>query len=253
VIGSARQFTDEERDALRRGGRQLRLLRGLPDPLSAESENGFLASLTPDLAAELVRSASLVHYRRGGVGVPTHDAPWAAVVVTGVLREYLSTRGGRQVTVRYVRAGDLVGSLDTGSSRLGLEIEAVEPSDVLHLDVARIERSVWHTPELSTALTSELRKRLVHVYGVLASVAFGPVRSRVARDLLERARIGQAPSPRARVRVTQQALADATGTVREVVARALRELRALGVIETYCSEVTILRFDALVREASNGL
>ncbi len=55
------------------------------------------------------------------------------------------------------------------------------------------------------------------------------------------------------MRVTQQALADATGSVREVVARALRELRLLGVIETSVSGVTILRVDALISEASSSL
>jgi len=54
------------------------------------------------------------------------------------------------------------------------------------------------------------------------------------------------------VRVTQQALADATGSVREVVARALRELRLQGVIESNPSGVTILRVEALVAEAGGG-
>jgi CRP/FNR family transcriptional regulator, cyclic AMP receptor protein len=253
VSAPARPFTDDEQAAPHRVSRHLRTFRSPPDPLSAVSDNGFLANLTTGLAAELIRSASLVHHRRGSALVPTHDAPWAAVVVSGMLRQYLPARGGRQVTIRYVRAGDLVGSMDTGGSRLGPEVVAVEPSDVLHLDVARIERAAWHTPEFSLALTSELTNRLVHVYRVLASTAFGTVRSRVARDLLERAGSAQATRPGARVWVTQQALADATGSVREVVARALRELRLLGVIETYGSRVTILRVDRLIDEAGTGM
>jgi len=55
------------------------------------------------------------------------------------------------------------------------------------------------------------------------------------------------------LRVTQQALADATGSVREVVVRALRELRLLGVIETNGSLITILRVNRLIDEAGNGL
>jgi CRP/FNR family transcriptional regulator, cyclic AMP receptor protein len=231
----------------------LSTLTSRPDPLWAVSGHGFFASLTTDLATELMSTASLVHHRRGSSLVPTSDAPWAAVVVSGMLRQYLPAGGGRQVTIRYVRAGELVGSRDTGTRRLGAEVEAVVPSDVLHLDVARIERAASYTPQVAAVLANELTNRLAHVYQVLAGTAFGTVRSRVARDLLERSGIAPAPRPGTRVRVTQQALADATGSVREVVARALKELRLLGVIETYRSHVTIVRVDRLINEARSGL
>ena len=50
--------------------------------------------------------------------------------------------------------------------------------------------------------------------------------------------------------VTQQSLADATGSVREVVARALRELRREGAIATADDGLTILDPDALKRIAA---
>jgi CRP/FNR family transcriptional regulator, cyclic AMP receptor protein len=225
---------------------------GRPDRLSALISNGFLARLPPDLAGELISSAPLIHYPPGSVSAPARDASWVAVVVSGMLRQYLPARDGRQVTIRYVRAGDLVGSPDTGGSWPRPEVEAVEPSDLLHLDTARIDRAILHAPELSSALADELTKSLVHAYRVLASTAFATVRSRVARDLLERAGGPEALWPGTRVRVTQQALADATGSVREVVARALRELRLQGVIQTNPSGVTILRLDELIAEAGSG-
>jgi CRP/FNR family transcriptional regulator, cyclic AMP receptor protein len=226
--------------------------RGLPEPLSSAANHGFLASLPTELAAELINSAPLVHYPQGSLSAPTGQVPWAAIVVTGVLRQYLPARDGRQVTIRYVGAGEVVGSPNTDSRWFQPEIEAVEPSDLLHLDTERIERAARRSPELSAALTQEVTNRLVHIYRVLASTAFATVRSRVARDLLERAGTGGIPRSGARVRVTQQALADATGSVREVVARALRELRLQGIIETKQSGVTILRIDALIEEAGSG-
>ena len=41
-------------------------------------------------------------------------------------------------------------------------------------------------------------------------------------------------------RVSQQELADAVGSVREVVARALRDLRAAGIVATAADRVVIL-------------
>jgi CRP/FNR family transcriptional regulator len=162
---------------------------------------------------------------------------------------YLPTADGRQVTVRYAKAGDLLGNPTEGSTRVSVEIEAVEACDLLHLDVARMDRDARSQPEMSMALVEELTSRLRHAYLAMAANMFATVRARVARDLVERAWNAEAPGPGARLRVTQQALANATGSVREVVARALRELRLKGIIETDQSGITVLDFDALIREA----
>ena len=49
--------------------------------------------------------------------------------------------------------------------------------------------------------------------------------------------------------VSQQELADAVGTVREVVVRTLRELRQLGMIETGRRGIRILAAERLLAEA----
>jgi CRP/FNR family transcriptional regulator, cyclic AMP receptor protein len=210
---------------------------------------GFLGRLPPELAADLVSSGPLIRYPAGSVSAPARDAPWAAIVVSGLIRQYMPIADGRQVTIRYARAGDLVGNSSAGSMSVSVEIEAVETSDLVHLDLARLQHNARLEPELSMALVEELSNRLRHAYRTLASNTFATVRSRVARDLLERSFEAEAPQPGARLRVTQQALADATGSVREVVGRALRELRIRGLIKTGHSGITILDIDALIREA----
>jgi CRP/FNR family transcriptional regulator, cyclic AMP receptor protein len=222
------------------------------EQLAAVWGNGFLARLPAELGGELVRSAALVHYPTGSVGAPASDSGWAAVIISGLIREYLLTPDGRQVTIRYARCGDLVGYPTSDSRWLTAEIEAVEPSELLHLEVKRMERLAQHEPELAMALAEELANLLRHAHRTLAGSAFATVRSRVARDLLERAGRAEAPRSGTHVRVTQQALANATGSVREVVARALRELRLHGVVETDRSGITIRNVDALIREAGRS-
>jgi len=222
------------------------------DQMVAVHSSGFLGSLSPELADDLVRSAALVRYSAGKASTGARDAPWAAIVVSGVVREYVPTLDGRQVTIRYARAGDLVGSSPAGSTTVAIEIEAVETADLLHLDVARLDRSGRLEPELAIALVEELSNRLRRAYRTMAGNTFSTVRSRVARDLLERFGAG-APLPGVQVRVTQQALADATGSVREVVTRALPELRVRGLIQTDQSWITILDLDGLIREAGQTI
>jgi CRP/FNR family transcriptional regulator, cyclic AMP receptor protein len=221
----------------------------ISEVLAAVGGNGFLARLPSELGAELVKSALAVHYPARSVNAPPADTRWAAVVICGLFREYLPTPDGRQVTIRYAGAGDLVGYPCSGSRWLKAEIEAVESSDLIHLELPRVERLAQREPQLALALAEELAYLLRNSYRTLAGSAFATVKSRVARDLLERAARTEAPRPGTHVTVTQQALANATGSVREVVARALSELRRPGIVETHRTGITILKVDALIRES----
>jgi CRP/FNR family transcriptional regulator len=53
-------------------------------------------------------------------------------------------------------------------------------------------------------------------------------------------------------KVSQQALADASGSVREVVARALRELRNAGIVATTGDHIEILNPARLHAEAGGS-
>ncbi|HUE66765.1 MAG TPA: helix-turn-helix domain-containing protein, partial [Candidatus Acidoferrum sp.] len=79
--------------------------------------------------------------------------------------------------------------------------------------------------------------------------AFTSVRARVARDLVELADMSGGLAQGTRLSVTHQALADATGSVREVVARAIRDLRHESVIASNVDGITVLDPAALKRVA----
>jgi CRP/FNR family cyclic AMP-dependent transcriptional regulator len=82
------------------------------------------------------------------------------------------------------------------------------------------------------------------------------VRQRVARHLLDlaSARVGEQPGSDHRagrelvVQVSQQELANAVGTVREVVVRVLRELRQDGVVRTERDRIVLLEPGRLIQE-----
>jgi CRP-like cAMP-binding protein len=81
-------------------------------------------------------------------------------------------------------------------------------------------------------------RRLAETCEELASTAFGTVRQRGARHLLDLAGLQQ-PGPSLVVPVSQQTIADSVGTVREVVARALSQLRSDGLVETRPSGIIV--------------
>ncbi len=199
-------------------------------------QRGFLSGLPPKVVDEIIESAPLVRYPAGSKTF----AVGPSVVLSGLLGYVLWNPDGRRITIRYVAEGDLVGTVAAPGPALTTAVHVIEPAVLLHLDPARLEAVAKRHQEVYLALVEELTRRLRSAYRALSSRSFGSVRSRVARDLVERASANGGLHQGLRVKVTQQSLADATGTVREVVARSLRELRREGLVATDHSGVTIL-------------
>ena len=218
---------------------------GLEQSLLAVRSVGFLRGLRPELVDEVLESASVVHLSPDGVNVPASTS----IVVSGLLGYFLWYPDGRQITIRYVAAGDLIGAVSASASTVATGVRAIEQSALLQLSTARLRTLAGRDLELSSALIEEMSTRLRSAYRTLAMRSFGSVKVRVARDIVARMRAAGHLTPGVQVRVTRQALADATGSVREVVARALRELARQGIVETGRARVTILDVDGLLREA----
>jgi CRP/FNR family transcriptional regulator, cyclic AMP receptor protein len=172
-----------------------------------------------------------------GLGDPE---PRAGILLDGTSRAFLSAADGRQLTVRYARRGAL---LTRRSYLLGghspIAIHAVTDVELLELDARPFLRMIETEATVAKAVLAELSRRLEDVYATVADSAFGTVREKVARHLL--ALTAGGPSGERRIApITQQELADGVGTMREVAARALRELRREGIVATTPGAIEIL-------------
>ena len=168
------------------------------------------------------------------------DDPRAALVVRGLIRVFLSSPEGRQVTVRYARPGDALGIASVVGGPAATNVRTVEPSSVFRISAHVLTAAARQDPRVSWGIAEELNRRLYDVLEQTAVNAFGSVRQRVAVHLLDLASDAQLPHGRLEVLVSQQDLADAAGSVREVVARALRDLRIEGIVATKADRVLIL-------------
>jgi len=196
-------------------------LRRLPDKVLDEFMAGAVKTKIP---------AGSVTHREG------EGAPHLELVVSGVVRAFVTAPDGRTMTVRYCRRGALMGAMSLfatgfempGSTQALLDAELLKMSPGVVRDLT--ERDV----QVARALLSELSERAWGFLHEIPGSVFTTVRQRVARHLLDLAsERGLGPEGRELVvSVTQQELADAVGTVREVVVRVLRELRQEGVVRT---------------------
>lgn len=205
---------------------------------AASGEGTFLGRLPAEARERLVNAGSILERRRGEVVFASTDpADRIGIVVEGIARSFMSASDGRRLSVRYARAGAMIGNVTT--PRAALSVQAVSDCVVLELDVATLQASVASDGRIGMILVAEVAQRLYDMYATLASNTFGTMRERVARHLLDLSSQGPEDGVLA-APVTQQALADGVGTVREVVARILRDFRSEGIVATAPGHIRIL-------------
>ena len=70
--------------------------------------HSFLAALPPEVVGRLREEGERADYPAGTTVYRAGSGPQAALVVVGLLRVYLMSAEGRQVTVRYARPSDVL-------------------------------------------------------------------------------------------------------------------------------------------------
>ena len=213
--------------------------------------HSFLAELPAEVISELRVGGERADYPAGTTVYQPGSEPRAALVVRGLLRVFLASLEGRQVTVRYARPGDVLGIAVLVGGPASVGVQAVEPSGLFRLSSRTLLAAARRDARVSWAIAGELNRRLYDTLEQTAVNAFGSVRQRVAAHLLDLASAQQEPG-RLAARVSQQELADAVGSVREVVARVLRELRVAGVIATAADRIVILDATRLYAESGGS-
>ena len=226
----------------------------LDDDVRAAIELSHLRSLSSEAVAGLAVDASRLRVPAGStIHRERETAAHLEVVVSGLIRVYVTAPDGRTLTVRYCRPGSLIGVVSLFASPFSLPatIQAMTDTDLLAFRPSVVRRAADRDPRFARALLDELSERVLSFIAEIPGSAFATVRERVARHLLDLASEGQSGSQLV-VAIGQQDLADAVGSVREVVVRALRELRQAGLLETRRDRIVLLDPERLLHEAFAG-
>ena len=201
---------------------------------------GSWASL-PSATVELLAAGGTLSDISAGTTVYSEsEAERFGVVISGLLRVYMLTSDGRQVTVRYVRARGLLGAPALVGGPAPVFVQAVTDSAVYFMDVSRVKRVVRDDAAVARVFAEECVHRLYDILEELAGNTFATVRQRVIRHLLDLAASRPTGDGRLAAFVNQQELANSVGSVREVVARVLHELRAASLVRTSPGRIEIL-------------
>jgi CRP/FNR family cyclic AMP-dependent transcriptional regulator len=209
----------------------------------------MLSRLPENLLAAVIQGAQRATYPVGAVALRWDEEPKTAFVLRGTLRQFIVLADGSQVTTRYLRPGDMSGVFARRHPQLSRALIALEPCELLLIDGERMHQLCVAHASIGWELIHELTTVLNLNQRALYLRASASVRQRVVNAIVERADAAGGLATGRVVVGTQFELANAAGTVREVVASVLQGLKREGMVDVHRGRVVIKDSDKLAREA----
>lgn len=231
----------------------------MPPDVEAAVRASHFRDVPPPVLAQLLTGAVR---KKVPAGAMAHRAleehQYVELILTGVIRVFVTAPDGRTMTIRYCRAGELLGAMSLFSDGFTEPAtkQALVDTELLLMSPATVRTLAERDLAVAHALMVELSERARNFVNEIPRTTFASVRQRVARQLLDLAATDEAvrqSNSEVCVRITQQGLADAVGTVREVVVRALRQLRDVGAVRTERDRIVLLDLARLTDDASWNL
>jgi CRP/FNR family transcriptional regulator len=200
----------------------------------------FLALLTETRRRQFLVDSRRVEFPAGTVAFRPHERPISFVVIRGFVRVYRALPDGRQATVAFIHANELVGATSIVAEPASVFVQVVVDSTVTMLELDTVRNLSAAHIDVLDVVARHLAVQLDHSFRLTSIRSLGDVREQLAYDLLERACKCQLMNGRLEVRATHAELADSIGSSREVVSRALKALRAAGMVTTAPGVVRIV-------------
>jgi len=210
--------------------------------LKALRKNSYFDDLSEERLKEIAAQTQLRGFERGEI-LFWEDDPCAGlhIIEEGSVKLYRLSPQGRQYIIRVLQEGDTcneVPAFDGGANPVN--VETLERSRVWVIDAGLLRSLVRAHPDFALKVLSNFGKNLRGLVRMVSEMAFYQVTNRLARL------ISELPAEEPRPHLTQEQLAAQLGTVREVVARSLKELERSGAIRIedrriHIADDTVLR------------
>ncbi|MFH2203429.1 MAG: Crp/Fnr family transcriptional regulator [Elusimicrobiota bacterium] len=160
------------------------------------------------------------------------------VVLSGSVKVYkISPRGDEQV-LHVFGAGNTFGEAAMWmGGKFPAFAEAVEESLLLTVPQTVLRQAVADDPDLALGIMAGLSSKLREFVRLIEDLSLKEVPARLAGVLLQEAE--SAGAKKFRMRQTKRQLAARIGTIAETLSRALKKLKAAGLIDVQGAEFTI--------------
>lgn len=216
------------------------IVTGLPEKKQALRNCSYFTGLGDDILNEFVPGLHLIRYGRGEVIFwQDEPCPGLQIIERGMVKLFKLSPQGRELIVNIFREGATFAEVPVfDGEKTPVNAAALDESDIWQLDTDLIRSLMKKHPEMSEMMMLNLAKNLRMMVGMIEEVSFYQVTQRLARLLSQLSPDELGGSDR--TRLSQDQLAARLGTVREVVARALRELERSGAIRVDRRQIRIV-------------
>ncbi len=214
--------------------------------LEVLSESGWLKDYPAALIQQLVKEGRLVRLNVGEwAQAEGDDRSGLFVVIDGSLHSFCAAPGGRAVMIGVVGAGAVLGHATrySGGPRLVTAV-CVEPSLLLEVSEASLERIAGHFPEVWRAIAGFAYDNTRRALQMAAEVISLKPRQRIAARLLaaiDGGGLGGTPT----LRVSQELLGEMLGLTRKTVNSHLCSFENIGLTRSGYGQISILNEEGL--------
>jgi len=210
--------------------------------IEALRANEYFDDCAASLLHEISSHIQLREYERGEVIFWEGDACDGVFIMhEGSAKIYRVSPQGRQYIVRILQEGDTFGEVPTFDGDVNpVNVEALETARIWLIDAAILRRLVQKHPQFAQKVLSNFGRMLRGMVRQVSEMAFYQVTHRLARLINEL----PPDDAGASAHMTQEQMAARLGTVREVVARSLRELERSGAIKVENRRIRVVDQDA---------
>jgi CRP/FNR family transcriptional regulator, cyclic AMP receptor protein len=205
----------------------------------------LFSNLSPEELRLLATHAVRKHFAQGELLFSEGEAcKGLHIVVSGKLRIFKSSSGGREQVLAVEGPGESVAELPIfDGGPYPASVNAIEDSQILFISRNDFRSFCLARPEVTLKMLAIVGARLRRLVGIIEELSFTTVRQRLASVLV---RVAQTEGRRTEHGIeiqlpgTHQDLAHQLGTVRELVSRNLMRLQAEGLVRVEARHITVL-------------
>lgn len=208
-------------------------------------KKSFWEHLTEIQKELLLRESRIVRYQAGdSIYSSVRECLGAVFILEGIMRTYLLSDEGKEVTIYRLREGDcciLAASCVLSAITFDVEIEAQTECAALVIPAGLLAAMSRENVYMDNFMYKEAVKRFSDVVEALQQMIFLSLTQRVVSFLLdESAKTGSSS-----IAMTHEEIAKIIGSAREAVSRTLKQLAKTGSISLNRGEIKLERKESL--------
>lgn len=207
------------------------------EKMDALGRNVYFSGLGQDVLSQLAEGTQLRRYRQDEIICWFGEkCEGLYTIQRGRVKLFKLSPKGRELIIQIFSDGDTFNEVPVFDNGLNaVNVAALEDCAIWLVEPVVIRQALRQHPDMAEKVILNLSHNLRTMVGKVEELSFFQVTNRLAR-LLDRLEPGELNEQR----LTQDQLAARLGTVREVVARSLRELERSGAIRVQRRQIQIL-------------